>query len=164
MVWRRPNQPEGPAPEKDYGPALVEARRRLDDQLKVVDASKARVAGMLGVGGLVGTFAGSLGTDPGGVTADLWVAAGAFGVAVVAGLLALAPWKFHGALDAGVVVGWVDVGEPRPAVERDLALRVDQQVIKNTRKASALQWALIVVALAVAVEFAALTYHLIRSN
>jgi hypothetical protein len=165
MAWCSAKTPP-PSPAPDYGLALAEARRRLDSQLSIVDASRGRVTSLLGVAGLVGTFVGGLGTiqTESEMTNALWVAASAFAVAVAAGLLILVPWKFHGDVQAETLVGWTDDGHSRHVQERDLALRVETQFKDNTGKAAALQWGLILVVLAVAVEFGALAYQLIRST
>jgi hypothetical protein len=160
--WRAENPPPPPAPDKDYSLALTEARRLLDTQLALVDASRGRTISLLGVGGLLGTFVGGLDSrQPGGaMTTALWVAASAFGVAVVVGLLILYPWKFRGGMKAATIVGWVEQGETRSVMERDLALRTEEQHAENARKADALQGGLIVVVLALAVEFVSLAYQL----
>lgn len=167
MAWRRGRAPlPPPAPAKDYSLALAEARRRLDSQLAVVDASRGRVTGLLGVGGLIGTFVGGLGATQThvGMTPPLWTAGTAFGVAVAVGLLILAPWKFHASMEASGLVNWGDAGHPRSAQERDLALHIERQVTGNGPRVRAFQWGLLVVVLALAVEFCALSYQLIRST
>jgi hypothetical protein len=153
-------------PGKDFGLALAEARRRLDSQLSLVDASRGRATGLLGVGGLLGTFVGGLGAinkDPGATTMThaLWIAAGAFGLAVAVGLAILAPWKFGGPMSATQLVSWVeDHQASREQMERDLAIFIDRKVDENARKAAALQTGLLVIVLALGVEFAALAYQL----
>lgn len=149
----------------DYDLALDEARRQLDGQLGIVDDSRGRVTAMLGVGGLVGTFVGGLGAqqDDAGMTPVLWTAGGAFGVAVVVGLLVLVPWKFGGGMTASGLVAWGDAGTPRHDQVRDLALHIEAEVLKNRCKAGLIQWGLLVIVLALAVEFGALAYQLVRS-
>jgi len=151
-----------PAADKDYGLALTEARRRLDTQLSLVDASRGRAISLLGIGGLLGTFVGGLGAHQADakMTHALWWAAGAFGVAVVAGLLILFPWKFHGGMKAKALADWVDEGHSRSVMEYNLAVRTEDQFDKNASKAGALQWGLVVIVLALAVEFVALAYQL----
>ena len=121
---------------------------------------------LLGIGGLLGAFVGGLGStqEGAGMTSALWVAAGGFGVAVVAGLAVLFPWKFHGGMKAETLVAWVDAGHSRDAQEKDLALRTEGQFEQNVRKAAGLQWGLLAIVLAIAVEFGALAYQLIRSQ
>gem|GEM_PF-6870018 len=120
---------------------------------------------LLGVGGLVGTFVGGLGARQADaeLTPALWTAGGAFAAAVLIGLLILAPWKFHGSMTASGLVAWGDAGYARPAQERDLALHIETQVNNNACKAALFQWGLLVIVLALAVEFGALAYQLIRS-
>lgn len=166
MVLRRAKQPQPPHPAPDYGLALEEARRRLDSQLGVIDACRGRATTLLGVAGLIGTFVGGLSAVDAGaeMTCALWVAAGAFAVSVVAGLFVLVPWKFHASMEASELVNWADKGHTRHVQERDLALRVDNQVRQNEDKAERLHRAVFIVVLAVAIEFAALTHQLIRST
>jgi len=152
--------------EPDYGLALTEARRRLDSQLALVDGSRGRASGLLSIGGLLGTFLGGLGAinkTPGAetMTGALWVAAGAFGVAVVSGLLVLMPWEFGGPMSAVTLIAWVDdYGATKSQADRELAKKIDEKVDANARKAAALQIGLIVIVLALGVEFAALVYQL----
>jgi hypothetical protein len=148
--------------DHDYGLALEEARRRLDSQLALVDASRGRAISLLGVGGLLGTFVGGLDAgQPGAkMSASLWVGAAAFGVAVVVGLLVLFPWKFHGAMETESLLGWGDQGASREQQEKSLAKWTGVQVANNKCKAGALQWGLLVIVLALAVEFVALANQL----
>lgn len=154
------------SPAHNYGLALAEARRALDGQLAVVDASRGRVSGLLGVGGLVGTFAGGLGATGGaaGMTPALWVAGAAFGVAVVVGLLVLFPWKFASANKVSALIAWGDEAQPRDAQEKSLAASIGEQVADNACRAAAIQWGLLVVAVAVAAEFFALAYQLVSGS
>jgi hypothetical protein len=154
------------AAPKDYSLPLAEARRRLDGQLSIVDATRNRVISLLGLGGLLGTFVGGLGAIQEGaaMTPALWVAAGAFGVAVVAGLVILAPWKFHDGMRANPIVGWVDDGHAIDMMQREIALRVEQQYEKNSVRVARLQFGLMVVVAALGVEFVALAYQLSRST
>jgi hypothetical protein len=94
------------------------------------------------------------------MTLALWVAASAFGVAVVVGLLVLAPWKFHSGMETDALVGWGDAESTFEQQQKSLATWTGKQVTRNARKAGALQWGLLVIVLAVAVEFGALAFQL----
>ena len=165
MAWRRDSDPPSP-PTPDYSLALAEARRRLDNQLGVIEASRGRASSLLSVGGLLGTFIGGLGAvrQDASMTGALWVAAGAFGVAVLAGLAVLWPRKLHGDMDAETLVEWARNGYPRADQEQTIALAVAKQVKENAGKAGAVQFCLVLAILALAVEFGALGYQLIRST
>jgi hypothetical protein len=166
-MFRSRTTPPTPPPEPSYSVALVEARRGLDGQLAVVEATRSRALNLLGTGGLLGTFVAGLGAfgsdSKEHMTGALWWAAGAFAVAVVMALVVVFPYRFHSTLNPAVIVTEVPT---MTASETDkwLAERIGQQYDDNAGLVAGLQMAAMVAVAAVGVEFVALGFQLVRSR
>jgi len=123
-----------------YALALEEARRSLDQQKDDLKAVRDRTAATVGLGGLAATFLGGLALrDEAPLSGWTILGAGAFVALVILMVLTHRTYTFVFSQDAAEIILWAEHYKAGLAeMQRDLALWLFSQFLKNRRTLSCL--------------------------